>query len=264
MKVDCASIPEPLIESELFGYEKGAFTGAISQGKPGFFELAEKGTLYLDEIGSITLGSQAKLLRFLEDNEVVRIGATKAKKIDVRVITTTNKDIPELIRTGKFRKDLFFRLNVIPLHIPPLRERREDILPLVNFFLGKLNKKFGTKKKISPKALKCMTNYIFPGNVRELANIIERAVILSEGQEISVSDFPVEVAGDKEYSGILPSREAGLSLKEKTRGFEAMLIAKALRKCGSQRKAAKILRVDQSTIARKVRQFGLSKEIIVE
>jgi len=264
IKVDCASIPEPLIESELFGYEKGAFTGAISHGKPGFFELAEKGTLYLDEIGSVTLSSQAKLLRFLEDNEVVRIGGTKAKKIDVRIITTTNKDIPELTKTGKFRKDLFFRLNVIPLLIPPLRERREDILPLINFFLKKFNKKFDTKKRISPKALKCLTSYAFPGNVRELSNIIERAVVLSEGQEIGVSDFPVEVVGEREYGGLLPSREADFSLKEKTRSFEAMLIAKALRKCGSQRKAAKVLRVDQSTIARKVRQLGLSKEMIVE
>ena len=218
----------------------------------------------MDEIGSITLGSQAKLLRFLEDNEVVRIGGTKAKKIDVRIITTTNKDIPELIKAGRFRKDLFFRLNVIPIHMPPLRERREDILPLVNYFLKKFNEKFGTKKKISSKALKCLAGYSFPGNVRELSNILERAVILSEGQEIGVSDFPVEVVGESEFGGILPSKETEFSLKERTRDFEAMLIAKVLRKCGSQRKAAKVLRVDQSTIARKVRQFGLSREMIVE
>jgi PAS domain S-box-containing protein len=181
IRVDCSAIPEPLIESELFGYERGAFTGAQDNGKPGLFEVADNGTLLLDEVGEIPLNVQVKLLRFLEENEIVRVGGSTPKKIKARVISATHRNLEKMIDKGKFREDLFFRLNVVPIQIPSLRERVEDIPPLINFFVQKFNEKYSKKKNFQTQALDSLCKYYFPGNIRELANLVERLVVLTTG-----------------------------------------------------------------------------------
>jgi transcriptional regulator with PAS, ATPase and Fis domain len=193
IRMDAGAIPEQLIESEMFGYEGGAFTGALHKGKPGYFELAEEGTLFLDEIGEIPLQIQTKLLRFLENNQLIRVGGTTTKTINTRVIAATNKRLGEMVEQGRFRKDLFFRLNVIPLTIPPLRERVEDIPPLIYFYLNKFNKKYSTQKAIFPRALECICSYSFPGNIRELSNLIEQLVVLLQGDKIDIEDLPSNI-----------------------------------------------------------------------
>ena len=180
IKVNCGAIPENLLESELFGYEKGAFTGAKKQGKPGMFELAENGTLFLDEIGELPLKLQVKLLRALQEREIIRVGGTEHIKINTRIIAATNQNLEKLIEADKFRKDLYYRLNVIPISIPPLRKRKSDIGPLCRFFLNKFNKRFNTNKKLSLDLIDLLENYDWPGNVRQLKNIIERLVVMVE------------------------------------------------------------------------------------
>ncbi|MDE6922029.1 MAG: sigma 54-interacting transcriptional regulator, partial [Oscillospiraceae bacterium] len=187
--VNCGAIPPSLIESELFGYEKGAFTGA-ARDKMGLFELADKGTLFLDEIGDLPLGMQVKLLRVLQERCIKRVGATRDIPVDVRFIAATNRDLEEMVRVKTFREDLFYRLNVVPLTIPPLRERREDIIPLADAFLEELNKKYGFKKQFSTSAFQAMEEYGWPGNVRELKNVVERMVILSLDDVIRAGELP--------------------------------------------------------------------------
>ncbi len=259
IRVDLAGIPDSLVESELFGYEKGAFTGAKPEGKPGFFELANKGTLFLDEIGEIPLSTQSKLLRFLEDHEIIRVGGTEPKEIDVRVIAATNKKIEEMVAANTFRKDLYYRLNVVPIHIPPLRERRDDILPLIFHFLEKFNESYRKKKKISPKAIETLLQYDFPGNVRELANLVERLVVVTEENHIEPKDLPTSVSSYT--SNALPASLSAedASLKESLKRYETILIEKALHKYGTQREAAKALRVDQGTISRKLKKYTSPK-----
>src|SRR6201993_4119839 len=185
IKVNCAAIPSGLLESELFGHEKGAFTGAITR-KPGRFELADKGTLFLDEIGDIPLELQAKLLRVLQEHEFERLGSTKTIRVNVRIIAATHRNLSEMIREGKFREDLFYRLNVFPVAIPALRERREDIPLLVNYFVSKLSRQMGSQiTTILPRTMELLTNHPWRGNVRELANFLERAVVLSQGEELN-------------------------------------------------------------------------------
>jgi PAS domain S-box-containing protein len=254
IQVDCAGIPESLIESELFGYEKGAFTGAKSEGKPGFFEMANNGTLFLDEIGELSMSSQAKLLRFLEDHEIIHVGGTKPKHINVRIIAATNKNIEELVAAKIFRRDLFYRLSIIPIHIPPLRERREDILPLIMHFLGKFNRIYQKEKILSPETTVALCRYDFPGNIRELANLIERLVVISEEDCIEMHDFPNEVIGLPVKDAFFLNLPEDISLKEALDRCERFVIEKSMKKYGSQRKAAKILRVDHATISRKMKK----------
>ena len=175
--VNCAAIPETLIESELFGYERGAFTGAKSSGKAGMFELADKGTIFLDEIGDMPLTTQAKLLRVIETSEITKLGAEKSTKVNFRLIAATNKDLKAMCAEGLFRSDLFYRLSILPIEIPPLRERKEDIEPLIAGFIKKLNQKYNVSKKISPAAIEKMKAYSWPGNIRELKNVVERMFI---------------------------------------------------------------------------------------
>lgn len=189
IKINCGAIPETLIESELFGYEKGAFTGARTEGKAGLFEIAHNGTIFLDEIGEVPLHLQVKLLGILEDKQLIRVGGTKSKKVDVRVITASNSDLKKLVEEKRFRNDLFFRLEVIPLHIPPLRERKEDILPLIQLFLNRFNSSYGIKKKISADAIDCLLNYYYPGNIRELENIVERLVVVGQDELITIIKY---------------------------------------------------------------------------
>jgi len=256
IRVDCAGIPEPLVETELFGYEKGAFTGAKIEGKPGFFELANKGTLFLDEIGEIPLATQSKLLRFLEDHEIIRVGGTEPKEIDVRVVAATNRNIDEMVAARAFRKDLYYRLNVVPIHIPPLRERREDILPLTFHFLEKFNKTHRKEKTLSPETIEALCKYDFPGNIRELANIVERLLVIVEGKRIEVQDLPNAILnyGPKDSSYRLLFE--GIPLKDALKKCEDIIIQNALKKFGSQRETAKALKVDQATISRKIKKLS--------
>ncbi|MEW6265031.1 MAG: sigma 54-interacting transcriptional regulator [Thermodesulfobacteriota bacterium] len=255
IRVDVAGIPDTLIESELFGYEKGAFTGAKPEGKPGFFELADKGTLFLDEMGEIPIASQTKLLRFLEDHEIVRVGGIEPKKIDVRIIAATNKNIEDMAASGKFREDLFYRLNVVQIFIPPLRERRIDILPLILHYLGKFNEKYKKNKVISPEAIDVFSNYDFRGNIRELANLVERMVVSVEKDRIELEDIPRTIRDRTTASFPLELQDVDIPLKEALNRYEKAVIERAVRKYGSQRKVAKVLKVDPATISRKIKKY---------
>ncbi|MBS3977894.1 MAG: sigma-54-dependent Fis family transcriptional regulator [Syntrophomonadaceae bacterium] len=256
--VNCAALPEPLLESELFGHEKGAFTGAVAK-KPGRFELADGGTIFLDEIGEMPPLMQVKLLRVLQDRSFERVGGTKTLKVDVRVIAATNRNLPEAIRLGSFREDLYYRLNVINLHLVPLRERQEDIPALARFFLSK----FDVRKKIkgiSPEAMKILQAYQWPGNVRELENAIERSLIVASGETILPEHLPFSAAASHrkpfETDGLIirfPS--GGISLDEVEQG----LILEALRRTGGNRTgAAKLLGITRSALLYRMEKHGLS------
>jgi len=260
IRVDCSAIPESLIESELFGYKGGAFTGAMANGKPGHFEMAEGGTLFLDEIGELSLGIQVKLLRFIEENEVVPLGGTASKKIDARIIAATNRDLDDMLKNATFRRDLFFRLNVVPLKIPPLRERSEDIPSLVHYFLNKFNSKFKTHKTIRPRAVDALCRYSFPGNIRELANLIERFVVLSSENEITSEDLPSHVTHEVTERTINKT-ENGWDLRKSVEMLEREIITRALNEFGSQRKAAVPLGINQSTLARKISRYGIRNDV---
>ena len=256
IRVDCGAIPESLLESELFGYEEGAFTGARLKGKPGYFEMACGGTLFIDEVGELPLSVQVKLLRFLEDTEVIRVGGTTAQKMDVRIIAATHRNLEEMVKAGKFRKDLFFRINIIPLQIPPLRERPEDIPPLINFFLDLFNKKSCANKAITLRAVDCISQYSFGGNIRELANLMEQLVVLSPNESIDWEDLPAHVRSQKARMDSHWEKDK-LNLPRAIKDMERELIAHAMKTFGVQRKAASALGIDQSTLARKVKKYGI-------
>jgi len=259
IRMDAGAIPEQLIESEMFGYEGGAFTGALHKGKPGYFELAEEGTLFLDEVGEIPLQIQTKLLRFLENNQLIRVGGTTTKTINTRVIAATNKRLDEMVEQGNFRKDLFFRLNVIPLVIPPLRERVEDIPPLIYFYLKKFNKKYSAQKAIFPRALECLCSYSFPGNIRELSNLIEQLVVLLQSDKIDVEDLPSNI--HTHYDGRKKAPTSNdWNLQRKVAEVEKDLISQALSKFGSQRKTAGPLGINHSTLSRKMKRYNIQPD----
>ena len=250
VKINCSAIPEHLLESELFGYEKGAFTGALRR-KPGKFELANGGTLFLDEIGDMPPALQSKLLRVIETGEVEPLGATSAKKVDVRIIAATNQDLERLMKEGKFRQDLYFRLRVFVIEIPPLRKRREDIPILVSYFLRQISAKLGKKiTSLSKDVMDAFMEYDWPGNVRQLRNALEEIAILAEGETINV--LPTFI----EKEAIKPSLE-GKTMEE----IEREAIALALKKTGGNRvKAAKMLGIGTRTLYRKIEKYGLEKE----
>lgn len=253
-KVDCASIPSNLVESELFGYEAGAFSGANTKGKPGFFEMAHKGTLFLDEIGELPLSMQAKLLRVLQDQELIRVGSTKIKKVDVRFIAATNRDLEAAVREGTFRSDLFYRLQVAVIKIPPLRDRKEDILPLFDNFLQGFNNKYRTDVKVSKEVAGIFQNYSWPGNIRELENLVQSLIITNQKDIIEIGDLP---------NHMLPSainNDNNLSLTEILANIERELLKKALDSHESILDVAKYFKVDRTTIFRKIRKYGLIKE----
>lgn len=254
IKVNCAAIPESLIESELFGYEKGAFTGAQSKDKLGMFELANGGTILLDEIGEMPLNLQSKLLRVLQEKEIMRVGGTKSIKLDVRVIAATNQDLKELIKKGKFREDLYYRLNVVPIKVPPLRERIEDIIILANLFLEKFNIKYCKEKSFDISAIKVLENYDWPGNVRELQNVVERLVVIDDNNIITQHDI-VHIIGKDKIT--VPIHDSTLTLKEAVDSLEKEMIENALKEYGSTYKAAKVLGVTQPTVFRKAKALGI-------
>jgi len=257
--INCAAIPETLLESELFGYEKGAFTDARSQ-KRGIFELADKGTLFLDEIGEIPLMLQAKLLRVLEDQSFRRLGGLKDINLDLRVVAATNKNLREAVKEGAFRQDLYFRLNVIQILIPPLRDRVDDIVPLTKFFIEHYNRKFKRNiEGVTEAAAKLLQQHDWPGNVRELRNAIERAMILEESALITAPSLPIAISrpeggGLTAVSANVDIPTDGLSLEDNERS----LLARALEKTnGNQTQAARLLRITRDTLRYKMKKFNL-------
>ncbi|NPA40087.1 MAG: sigma-54-dependent Fis family transcriptional regulator [Thermodesulfobacteria bacterium] len=253
VSINCAALPEELFEAELFGYEKGAFTGATGP-KPGLFEEADKGTLFLDEIAELPPRLQAKLLRVLQEKEVRRLGSNVTKKVDVKIIAATNRDLFNLVKEGKFREDLFYRLNVLVLNVPPLRERKEDILELCNYFLKKFSQKYGKDIKISPEAMKILTEYEFPGNIRELENLIHRLVITcdSEIKKEDLQDLKTEkkpAISFEDFSKPLPELLAEI---------EKEVIKKALEKTNYvQLRAAKLLGIDEKSLRYKRKKYNI-------
>jgi len=255
--VNCAAIPAELLESELFGHEKGAFTGAIAT-KVGKFELATGGTLFLDEIGHMRLDLQAKILRALQEREVERVGGTRTIKIDVRVIAATNRDLKKAIEEGSFREDLYYRLNVVPITLPPLRQRREDIPLLVEHFIAKYNREFARRVKgFSAGATAALYQYDWPGNVRELENVIERAVALAQSETISLRELPLEISilgGDV----IEDIQKAGLTLREARSHFERQYILSILERVQwNQTEAARVLGLHRNTLAWKLQRLRI-------
>jgi transcriptional regulator with PAS, ATPase and Fis domain len=255
--LNCGAIPEGLLEAELFGYARGAFTGADPRGKVGLIELAHAGTLLLDEVGDLPRSLQVKLLRFLEAGEVWPVGASKAKRPDVRIVAATNCDLRQMITDGAFRRDLYYRLHVLSICIPPLRDRREDIPWLVAMMLDQLELKLGTRKRIAPQALDEICRLPLPGNVRELWNLIESLTVTASADTIQATDLPGHTNGTPEASvAAFVKPEAG-NLRETLGKVEAQILRETLQRYGTQSKAARHLGVAQATIARKTKRYGL-------
>ncbi len=260
--INCAAIPETLIESELFGHEKGAFTNAIDR-KLGRCEVAHQGTLFLDEIGELSLATQAKILRFLEEKEFTRVGGSKVIRVDVRLIAATNKDLTQQIKKGLFREDLYYRINVVPLLIPPLRERREDIPLLIEYFIKKFNEENNKRVKgVSEEALQWMMKYEWPGNVRELENLVERMVALTPNDYLQPTELPISFLKMSKENGLKESILRGsLSLIEAEEGFERELISDALRKANFiQSHAADLLGISRRILKYKMDKLGINQE----
>lgn len=256
VKVDCAAIPEQLLESELFGYEKGAFTDARREGKAGRIELAHKGTLFLDEIGELPPTLQSKLLNTLQDRKVMRIGGLQAKEVDFRLIAATNRNLEEMVDLGRFRQDLFYRLNVIRIHVPPLRERKDDILALVAFFLKQFNERYKLNKTISAEVLEHLVDYTWPGNVRELANVIEQLIVMSQQDVVTVVDL-LEIKSFHKSALSENQSSGGKRLKEAVEAYESKLIQEAVSKNATLKEAAEVLGIDLSTLVRKMRKLKI-------
>jgi len=254
IKVNCSAIPANLIESELFGYEKGSFTGANTSGKAGLFELANKGTILLDEIGDMPLELQSKLLRVIQQKEVTRIGGLKPIELDIRIIASTNGNLYELACLGKFRMDLYYRLNIFPINIPPLRERREDIKVLAEYFLNIFNNKYDKSIKIEESAYEPLNNYKWIGNIRELQNIVERIVLISDKDNIVSKKTIISILG---VENIEQNIKKDMGLKEKVEELEKLELIKAFKIGKTTRKVAELLKINQSNVVRKAKKYGL-------
>lgn len=258
VKINCAAIPENLLESELFGYERGAFTGAVAA-KPGKFELADQGTIFLDEIGDVPPSIQVKLLRVLQEREFERLGGTKTLKVDVRLVAATNRNLRAALEQGTFREDLYYRLNVVPIDIPPLREHKEDIPDLVRMFLARFSRDAGKNVTgITPAALKLLLDFHWPGNVRELENIVERAVALSAGPEIDAADIQLDLSPARPPSGGSASfPPPGMTLEQ----FEDEIIREAVRRAsGNKSQAARLLGLSRNAMRYRLAKLGVADE----
>ncbi len=255
IRVNCAALPENLLESELFGHVKGAFTGAIND-RRGRFELADGGTIFLDEIGDLPLNLQAKLLRVIQHKSFERVGGTELIKVDVRIIAATNKDIEKEVESGRFRADLYYRLNVLPIYIPPLHERRDDIPPLADFFLKRFNRE--TKKQIraiAPEAMEVLLSYSWPGNVRELENAVERAVVIAKSDTVTADVFALD-----KISGSLDDESNGRSLKEAVNTFKKHYIRQVLEmNRWNQTKTSKLLGIQRTYLSRLIKELGINR-----
>ena len=254
--VNCGAIPESLIESELFGYERGAFTGSRIEGKKGLFEAAQKGTIFLDEISELPLNLQVKLLQVIQDREFTRVGGVNRIPVDVRIISATNKDLHLLVKSGKFREDLYYRLNVVPINVPPLRERPEDILPLIQSNLEKYNNQLGENKTLEPAALAVLLHYSWPGNIRELQNIVERLILTTRDNLITEENLPVFIRTSAEAQPVQSMEHT--SLRASMERAEKEVLTRALAEYKSTRAIAKALQVSQPTIVRKLHKYGLT------
>lgn len=251
--INCAAIPENLLEAELFGYEKGAFTGADKKGKTGLFEMADQGTLFLDEVSEIPLPLQAKILKAIQEKTIMRVGGTVPVKVDFRLIAASNQELESCVARGTFRKDLFYRLNVMQIKVPSISERKDDVAPLIEHFLEQCNKKYGKKKSFSGDAIKYMVSYTWPGNVREISNVVERTFITSGGDVIQVSDLPEEILGGKEP--FLDSIPQEGTLSDMILKLEEKMITEAYSKYGSTIEVAKHLGISQPTASRKIAKY---------
>jgi transcriptional regulator with PAS, ATPase and Fis domain len=251
LELNCGAIPEHLLESELFGYEGGAFTGAKKEGKSGLIELSDNGTLFLDEIGDLPLNLQVKLLKVIQDKTFNRIGGTKIIKVNFRLITATNQNLRKLIKEKKFREDLFYRLNVVNINIPPLRERKEDIPDMISYFVRKINEKYGLNKSFGSETVDMLINCKWPGNIRELENTIERILLLSDDDIINKSFLEDNLKNKCEEE----SNNKKPSLKERLNNYEGKLILKAFEKYKTTVKVGQVLGISQATAARKIKKY---------
>jgi len=252
VKINCGAIPRELLESELFGYEAGAFTGARRDGKPGYFEIADRGTLFLDEIADLPSALQVKLLSVIQDQEVTRVGGTRPKGIDVRIIAATNQDLEKMVQAGTFREALYYRLNVVPLTIPPLRERKEDIPFLLMHYLQKYNKKYKSKLRLDKDAVEHLCTYRWPGNVRELANLMEQLVVVSDEETIQLKHLPKKLRAASDQGNGFGKKFA--SLKDELKNCERKVIESALSRCQTLEQTAHELGISLSTLSRRLRK----------
>jgi len=256
VQINCGAIPDNLMESELFGYESGSFTGSRKGGKKGLFEVAQHGTIFLDEIGELPQNLQVKILQALQNKQIQKIGATETIPVDARIIAASNKNLEEMVSAGTFREDLFYRLNVVPIYIPPLRERPEDILSMIKLFLKRNNEKFLEKKVITSNAIADLLKYSWPGNVSELENIIERLVITTQRDTILPENLPIYIRHDiRNQTNI--TNKTGMSYKEAMDLLEKQLLQNALGSCKTTRQIGDMLKLDQSTIVRKLKKHNL-------
>ncbi len=257
--INCGAIPENLLESELFGYESGAFTGASREGKRGKIELASGGTVFLDEIGELPLNLQTKLLHVIQEKQMTRIGGIKVIKLDVRFIAATNQNLEEHVAKGKFRRDLFFRLNVLPIKIPPLRERREDIIPLTEQILKKYNQKYNTRKRVKPEVLDYFLSYPWPGNIRELENLLERLVVVGD-TTIAAEDLPAPIRKSYRRGETERALSPRFSLTESLEEYERSLLQKVFNESSSTYEMAERLGINQSTVVRKLKKYHITRK----
>lgn len=256
IELNCGAFPSSLIEAELFGYEPGAFTGASAKGKKGLLEIADQGTLFLDEIGDLPIELQVKLLKVIDEQKFIPVGSTKTKEVDVRFIAATHKNLMQMVREGTFREDLYYRLSVVPITIPALRERKKELIPLINHYLHFFNQKYDCFKTITIEALDYLADYDWPGNIRQLMNVVERMVVATLKEEINVRDLPEEITNyknrpDTPSSSILP-------LKTAVEQLERDLIKRALQEHKTTRRVADVLQVSQATIVQKMKKWNLS------
>jgi transcriptional regulator with PAS, ATPase and Fis domain len=256
IKVNCAAIPGELLESELFGYEGGAFTDAKKTGKIGLFELANEGTILLDEIGEMPLNLQTKLLRVLQTKEITRIGGSKPIRLDIRVITSTNRDLLEAIREGRFREDLYYRLNVVPIQLKPLRERKDEIPNLIEEFLNNFNRKYGKHVTIQDKAMKLLEIYKWPGNIRELENLIERIVVINKDGIIRAGSV-ASMLNMSDMGLFDINSDTDMTLKDSVQALEKEIITMTIKKCGSVNKAAAQLGLSQPALWKKCKGLNI-------
>ncbi len=249
LELNCSGIPDNLLEIELFGYVSGAFTGAATKGKKGLLEIAHQGTLFLDEIGDLPLSMQVKLLKVIEENRFLPVGATEFKEVDIRIMSATHRNLEEMVLNGEFREDLFYRINVVELELPPLRARSSEILPLVQQYQKSFNEKYALDKQFSPEVIESLSQYKWPGNIRQLVNVLERLMVSTMHTEITIHDLPDYLRHE------VNAETAELNLKDKVLAFERDLILNALNIHGSTRATAEALGVEQSTLVKKIARF---------